>query len=82
MGEDLLAEGKFYEYSQKMKLLANRRLQSGRLPEALTILSTGAGKLLQNNELNEGYELLGKWIETLEEHTELFNKDSESMPAW
>lgn len=77
-GDDLLAQAKFYEYGQKMKLLANRRSQSGRHPDALKILSTGAAELLKHNEINEAYELLGKWVEILEEHPELFTKESES----
>jgi hypothetical protein len=49
VGDDLLSEKKFYEYSQKTKLLSNRRLQSGRIPDALSILQNGATKLLENN---------------------------------
>lgn len=80
-GAELLSEGKFYEYSQKMKLLANRRLQAGRLPEALQILQTAAAKLLPQNEVNEAYELIGKWLEVLEQNPEQYSTDRESTRA-
>ena len=77
-GVELLSEGKFYEYSQKSKLLANRRLQSGRLTDALLILETAATRLLQHNEVNEAYELVNKWLEVLEQNPEQCTPEKES----
>ncbi len=75
IGDDLLAEGKYYEYSQKMKLLANRRIQSSKIKEALTVLESAIRNLTIHNEINEADELTAKWIELLTEYNDQFDSE-------
>ena len=72
---ELFDSGKFYEYSQKVKLFSHRKLHSNKVEEALHILNLAARKLLAAGEEKEGQELLAEWQKDLEANKKEFSQE-------
>ncbi|EWS71001.1 golgi-to-ER traffic-like protein, putative (macronuclear) [Tetrahymena thermophila SB210] len=76
--KELLQEGKSYEFSQKIIMLANRKVTTGNQQESINLLLEGAKELLQYKDVNEATNLIYKAFEVLTQNKQLLNEELKS----